>query len=161
MKKWFFNDFSQQKLNFQILKVLSGHFPNNFFKKFFFLKGVFFDDTNDGVFKNIGYILKNSFFGRFLGRKIKVTFLKSIFWAFFDDFSKIFFFFKCGIFSALQHGCFRFFKSQCEIGPGSRFLKPQVTKNFKKFFSPKGRAITHPRTMTIERKIVWTTWNIF
>ena len=69
VKKWFFNDFSQQKLNFQILKVLSGHFPNNFFKKFFFLKGVFFDDTNDGTFKNKGYILKNPFFGRFLGPK--------------------------------------------------------------------------------------------
>ena len=51
--------------------------------------------------------IKKFIFGLFLGLKNKCTFLKSIFWAFFDDFSKIFFFLKCGIFSVLQHGCHR------------------------------------------------------
>ena len=124
LKNSFFGRFLGPKNKVTFLKPIFGSFPNGFSKKFFFLKDVFFDDTNDGVFKNIGYILKNSFFGRFLGLKIKGTFLKSIFWAFFDVFSKIFFFSKCGIFSALQDGCFRFFKSESKMSPRKRFLRP-------------------------------------
>ena len=69
MKNSIFERFLGSKSKVTFLKPIFGHFPNDFSKKFFFLKGVFFDDTNDGTFKNKGYILKNPFFGRFLGPK--------------------------------------------------------------------------------------------